>query len=438
MTFSPIKLNQHLPLNYSGIWWIALSGGLDSCVLLHAICALNLPVKLRVLHINHQISPNANDWREHCVTFCTSLNIPFTTVSVSVKNSGRGIEDAAREARYAVFAEHIRAGDYLFTAHHADDQAETLLLRLMRGTGSRGLAAMAKERILGQGILYRPLLSFTRAELEHYAHDNNLSWVNDESNANDHYDRNFLRNQVTPLLRERWPQFAQKWQQTAELSATTETLLQELASMDFASADSRPALIGSSICLEYVKSLSTARRHNLIRYWLRTQSLSAPEQQHLLQFERQIIGGREDAETQVSWGNIALRVYRKRLYSLHLADLPSKPYGSFEFAQSLFLNAGFQLSFERCVVSDEPLLNADLPNLQVRFRQGGERCRPAGRAHSQTLKRLLQDYGVEPWVRESLPLVYSGDDLVAVANLWICEGFQAKTGYRLSYARKVN
>lgn len=437
MTFSIAKLQPHLPKAHSGIWWIALSGGLDSCVLLHSLAALNLPVTLHALHINHQISPNANAWQAHCADMCARLNIAFTAIKVDVKNSGRGIEDAAREARYAVFEQHIKSGDYLLTAHHADDQAETLLLRLMRGTGSRGLAAMAQQRPLGQGTLFRPLLNFSRAELEDYARAQGLSWVNDESNADDHYDRNYLRNQVMPLLRERWPGFAGRWQQTAELCAANESLIEEFAAQDLELADFKPKLVGTSISLVYAESLSVARRHNLMRTWLRGQCLSTPEQQHLQQIEQQIIGGRQDAETQVTWGDVSLRVYRQRIYALPLADLLSVPDSSLEFAPAITLPAEFQFGFEHLESSDKPLLNPNLPNLHLRFRQGGERCRPAGRAHSQTLKRLLQDYGVEPWLRESLPLVYSNDDLVAVADLWVCEGFQAEgAGFHLNYSKK--
>lgn len=436
MTFSPAELRQYLPKTDAGIWWIALSGGLDSCVLLHSLAALQLPVSLRALHINHQISPNATSWQEHCADICARLNIPFTAVRVEVKNTGRGIEDAAREARYAVFERHVSVGDYLFTAHHSDDQSETMLLRLMRGAGPRGLAAMAQARRLGQGILHRPLLNFSRAELDCYAQEQALSWVNDESNANDHYDRNYLRNQVMPLLRERWPAFANKWQQTAELCAANEALIEELARQDLNLAGIKDELVGTSVSLDHLESLSPIRRHNMIRTWLREQGLTTPELHHLQQIEQQIIGGRQDAETQVSWGDVSLRVYRKRVYALSLADLPQVPKAAFEFGSVVDLSAGFRFGAELFKESTGILLKADLPNLHLRFRQGGERCKPVGRAHSQTLKRLLQDYGVAPWLRESLPLVYSGDNLVAVANLWICEGYQAEAGgYCLKYER---
>lgn len=436
MTFNPASLRNYLPRSTSSVWWVALSGGLDSCVLLHSLVALQLPVQLRALHINHQISANANDWQQHCKDLCASLGVPFIGVKVDVKNSGRGIEDAAREARYAVFEEYVAAGEYLLTAHHADDQAETMLLRLMRGTGPRGLAAMAQQRAMGAGTLYRPLLNFTRTELECYAQAHDMSWVNDESNSNDHYDRNYLRNQVMPLLRERWPSFAQKWQQTADLCAASEALIDELAAQDLVLADFKAELVGTSINLQYLAGLSTHRRNNLIRSWLRGQGLSTPEQQHIEQIDQQIIAGRQDAETQVTWGEVSLRVYRQRVYALPLIDLPLVPSVLPEFAPVIKLPSGFTLRFDSHEKHIKPLLKAGLPNLHCRFRQGGERCKPVGRSHSQTLKRLLQEHGVEPWLRESLPLIYSGDELVAVADLWICEGYQAESGgYCLKYER---
>jgi tRNA(Ile)-lysidine synthase len=440
MRFQLTDLAQYLPtISENETWWIAFSGGLDSCVLLHALVALRLPVKLHALHVNHQISVNANAWQQHCHSVCEYLGVPFLAVKVSVENVGRGIEDAARNARYAVFEQHLEHGDYLLTAHHADDQTETLLLSLMRGAGPRGLAVMARSRSLAAGVLHRPLLSFPRSELEAYARHHQLVWVDDESNNDDRYSRNYLRNNVMPLLQQRWPDFQKKWQQTAEHCATTEKLTDDMAKQDLALADVKSESLGISILLSFFTGLSLERRHNLLRFWLREQGLNAPTQQHLSQIEFQIMSARQDAKTQVDWGNVSLRLYRDRLYLLPLAALPNVEMFrsaiitfSPDIQSHLDLPNGDQLHFTKTSVSDTPLLKPDLPNLQIRFRQGGERCRPAGRAHSQTLKRLLQDYAIAPWLRESLPLIYSHDDLVAVGDLWICEGYAVEEGgYRL-------
>lgn len=421
MAFSSEQLRLYLPaINAnSAVWWIGFSGGLDSTVLLHALADLNLPVSLRALHINHQISPNADAWQAQCADFCARYAIPFYAEQVRVENSGKGIEDAARAARYQVFENNLAAGDLLFTAHHANDQAETLLLRLMRGTGPRGLAAMAAQRRLGVAHLVRPLLAFSRAELEAYAQAHQLTWVEDESNNDDEYDRNFLRNQVMPLLHSRWPEFKRKWQQTAELCAQQEIMLEELAQADLQSASPMAARIGQSIDLAALLNLSKARQQNLLRYWLRSLSYSTPEQLHWQQIEQQFFAGREDAQACVSWGNVALQRFRQRLYVLP-QRLPE-----------------LELQLVSSVNAEVTRLRADLPNLHIGYRAGGERSKPAGRAHSQTLKKLLQEYGLEPWLRDRVPLVFSGDDLVAVGDLWVCAGFVAQdneVGYELIWS----
>jgi len=420
MAFTPEQLRTYLPAvtSPSAIWWIGFSGGLDSTVLLHALAQLQLPVQLRALHINHQISPNADVWQLQCANFCAQYSIAFHAEKVRVENTGKGIEDAARAARYSVFEKNIAPTDYLLTAHHANDQAETLLLRLMRGTGPRGLAAMASVRILGAGLLARPLLHFTRVELEAYALAHQLSWVDDESNLDDDYDRNFLRNQVMPLLHSRWPEFKRKWQQTAELCAQQEAVMEEIAREDLVRAEPVAERVGQSIELDALLGLSPARKQNILRYWLRLINHTTPEQLHWQQIEQQIFGGREDSQTRVAWGNVALQTYRQRLYALPL-QLPE-----------------LELKFELRLSAIKPRLKTDLPDLQIRYRAGSERCKPVGRAHSQTLKKLLQEYALEPWLRDKVPLVFSGDDLVAVGDLWVCAEFVAaedEAGFTLTW-----
>ncbi|MEN0038844.1 MAG: tRNA lysidine(34) synthetase TilS [Cellvibrio sp.] len=418
MAFSSEQLRIYLPpIPASGaIWWVGFSGGLDSTVLLHALAQLHLPVHLRALHINHQISPNADAWQAQCADFCARYAIPFHAEKVRVENTGKGIEDAARAARYKVFEKNIAPHDVLFTAHHANDQAETLLLRLMRGTGPRGLGAMAAMRALGAGSLVRPLLHFTREQLEAYAHAHRLVWVDDESNLDDDYDRNFLRNQVMPLLQNRWPKFRHKWQQTAELCAQQESLVEEIAHEDLLRVAPIIERVGQSIDLDIFSSLSAVRQQNLLRYWLRLLNHSTPEQLHWQQIEQQLLHGREDAQAQVNWGDVSLRVYQKRLYALPLR-LPE-----------------MTLQFKLLDVDSKPRLKINLPDVQIRYREGGERCRPAGRAHSQTLKKLLQEYALEPWLRDKVPLVFSGANLVAVGDLLVCADYVAaedEDGYRL-------
>ncbi|ACE86149.1 mesJ protein [Cellvibrio japonicus Ueda107] len=420
MTFTPEQLLTHLPQPdpmAPSRWWVGFSGGLDSAVLLHALVQLQLPVQICALHVNHQISPHADDWQAHCEALAARLGVAFYAEKVWVINRGKGIEDAARQARYHIFEQYLAPHDCVLTAHHADDQAETLLLRLMRGTGPRGLAAMAGKRPLGQGWLVRPLLSFSRKLLEDYARIHRLVWVDDESNTDLHYDRNYLRQQLLPLLQTRWPGFQRKWQQTAELCAANEQLLEELAQEDLGCLDERAERLGRSISLDKWLAMSEARRRNLLRYWLRIQHFAVPEQLHWQQLQQQLTLAREDAQVHITWDQVSLRVYRQRLYVMPKHAKPG-------LLQWCTANQG------------AGRLRADLPTLDIRLRQGGERCRPAGRSHSQTLKKLLQEAGIEPWLREQLPLVYSGEELVAVGDCWICDGFEAEEGqpgYRLQW-----
>lgn len=447
MTFSSSALNALLPTDGSvNRLWVAFSGGLDSMVLLHALASLNLSVPVLALHVNHQISPHADAWQAQCAARCEALRVEFHAETVTVKNHGQGIENAAREARYAVFARYLQTGDLLLMAHHADDQTETVLLRLLRGAGLRGLAAMAQKRALGAGYLYRPLLQFTKAELQAYATAEQLQWIDDESNLDTHYDRNFLRQKIVPLLQSRWPQLQRRMRQTALLCADTESLLTELAAEDLTQSDVRTERLGQSLSLTALEHLSQARRHNLLRHWLRLQHLDIPEQSHLMQFEQQLMAGRPDAEAAVEWGHAILQTYRKRLYAMPRAlseqPLTPQPITLRGQTEEIALPGNGRLQFTYQDYSDSVmLLRADLTNLSVRWRQGGERCKPSQRAHSQTLKRLLQEYALEPWWREQLPLIFSGDTLVAAGDLWVCEDFVAPagdSGYLLNWCPGIN
>ncbi len=401
-------------------WWVGFSGGLDSTVLLHLLLSKNLPVTISAIHINHQISPNADSWQQHCEEFCRLLGVQCISEKVKVENQGNGIEDAARSARYQVFAKYLAQGDSLFTAHHADDQAETLLLRLLRGTGVKGLSGISAARVFNHAMIYRPLLSFSRADLLNYAKQHGLGWIEDESNFSEKYDRNYLRMRVMPLLQSRWPGMQKKWHQTAQLFAEAEMLLAETAIADLQKMDLREERIGQSINRVCFAGLSIPRQHNLLRYWLSSQGYSIPEQQHWQQIRSQIFSDKTDLNINVQWGNLSLRVYRNKIFALPLV-LPE-----------------LKLTMTRCIVdSSAKFLRADLPDIHIKNRQGGERCRPAGRNHSQTLKKCLQEFGLEPWLRDSVPLIYSENHLVAVGDLWVCAEYLAeekKPGIQLKWS----
>ncbi len=398
--------------------WVALSGGLDSCVLLHLLAGLRPRLPVQVLHINHQLSPHADQWQTHCETLAASHGFPFVCETVEVVGAGRGLEMAAREARYVVFERHIEPGDMLLLAHHRDDQAETLLLRLLRGTGLRGLGAMARVRPLGSGLAARPLLEHSRAELRAYAQSKDLQWIEDESNQQVDFDRNYLRHEVLPLLEKRWPDFARRWAETARLARDNECLLREYVGGDLNAADRRQERLGQSVALSYLAELSEVRRKAFLRHWIQTCGFSAPQQVHLEEVE-QFFEAAEDAGPQLAFGECELRRFNGRLYLLpRLMATSQQQNVPWDPAQPLTLPDNGRLSAIKGSIG----LRADR-QYRIGFRQGGERCRPYSRAHSQTLKKLLQEYRLEPWLRDRIPLIYAGDQLAAVGDLWVCHDF---------------
>jgi len=401
-------------------WWVGYSGGLDSTVLLHLLASANLSVKISAIHVNHQISANANLWQQCCEEFCRRLNIDCVSEKVIVENRGKGIEDAARSARYAVFEKYLKPDDVLFTGHHADDQAETLLLRLLRGAGIKGLSGISAKRRFGNATICRPLLAMTRDELLAYAQQHQLQWIEDESNFSEAYDRNYLRLKVMPLLQSRWPGMQKKWSQATSLCSETDLLLTEIAREDLSRLDNRNERVGKSINLKKFKSLSVPRQHNVIRYWLEINGYSTPEQQHWQQVDEQFASNETDVKIDVHWGNVSLRLFQLKIFLLPVV-LPQLSLIMKEVEQS----------------KTENLLKKDLPNIHLRSRVGGERCRPANRTHSQTLKKCLQEFALEPWLRDQVPLVYSNDNLVAVGDLWVCADYLAlpnETGLKLVWS----
>ncbi|MEM7294186.1 MAG: tRNA lysidine(34) synthetase TilS, partial [Pseudomonadota bacterium] len=214
-------------------WLLGYSGGLDSSVLLHQLAAIAQRPALHAIHVNHQLSPYADNWQAHAQMVCDQLQVPLTVITVPApENRGKGLEDAARAARYQAFESVLEEGDVLMLAHHQDDQAETMLLRLLRGAGARGLAGMPQQRVIGRAELLRPLLDRGRADLEAYAQANQLKYITDDSNDDTRLDRNYLRSEVMPMLASRWPGFARNWKHSADVLAATSEALDELAEID--------------------------------------------------------------------------------------------------------------------------------------------------------------------------------------------------------------
>ena len=392
---------------------VAFSGGMDSTVLLYALTQLvqhhSLPA-LRAIYIHHGLQEAAQFWPAHCQQVCDALQVPLSIVQVSVAPTA-SVEQAAREARYAAFAQHVQADEVLLMAQHQDDQAETLLFRLMRGTGVAGLRGIPMTRSLVQGHVLRPLLTVSHQQLLQYAKQHQLDWIEDPSNATDAFDRNYLRRQVIPVLKSRWPNMQQSLQRTAEHMHEAQQLLDELAAEDLQQAYIEPVLDWLNVpCLnlDVLRDLTLVRQKNLLRYWLAPFTL-LPDSAHWASWET-LRDAQLDAQPLWRLHNGALVRSQNRLY--WLADM--------------WLQAPTQLSLTvRCAGRYEVPGNGFLlvsghitTPLQVRYRQGGERLVIAGRGH-RDLKRLLQEQAIPYFMRARLPVLFIAEQPVAVANVSI-------------------
>lgn len=417
---------------------VAYSGGLDSHVLLHTLVALregqSIPFVLEALHIHHGVSSLADDWATHCQTVCQRLQVPLTVEQVSAKGSQASLENQLREARYQIFAEQLNKGDLLALAHHADDQAETLLLRLLRGTGPQGLAGMPERRKLGKGNLIRPLLAFSRADLEAYAQQHQLHWVEDDSNEDTCFDRNYLRHEVMPKLAKRWPHFRETFARNAQVVAEAGTVLGYFLERELERATGENN--GGLEC-DWLLGFEAALQRNLLRAWLKNLGLPLPGYKHLQQIIDEVIGAADGASPLLCWPGVEVRRFQGTIYALRpLAEHHSESVFYWALSQCLVMPGAGQLTAE--LFKGGGLLVPESATITVTFRQGGERCQIAGRAHSKLLKKQLQELQVPTWLRDRVPLVYINDDLAAIADLCICEGFQAspgQSGYVLKWRR---
>lgn len=409
----PIRLLQALsPWRHAKAWHVALSGGLDSTVLLHLLVQLRqthtLP-PITAVHVHHGLQAAADAWPAHCQALCDALNVPLQVVRVQVQ-AGASLERAARDARYQAFVTLTQAQEVLLTAQHRDDQAETLLFRLLRGAGVSGLAAMPRQRRLGEGYLCRPLLDVPRTELEAYAREQHLSWVEDPSNAQTAFSRNYLRQEVFPLLTRRWPQATASMARSAAHCVEAQGLLDELAQQDLQAGicATEFAWLGlSSLELAPLVGLSPARQRNALRHWLAAFS-RLPDTDHWAGWET-LRDARDDAQPVWRLGDGELHRAGGRIWWLSGDWLcqPAEPLVWERPDQPLILPNNGQLQ----LVGDIP----DGP-LQVSYRQGGEAMVLAQRGH-RDLKRLLNERGVPQFARGRLPLLYRQEQLLAVANL---------------------
>jgi tRNA(Ile)-lysidine synthase len=420
---------------------VAYSGGLDSHCLLHAAAALRLP-KLRALHVQHGLHAAAEDWLRHCRRESRALAVPFRALRLNLpRRPAQGIEAAARSARYAAFAAELRTAECLLLAQHQDDQAETFLLQALRGAGVEGLAAMAETAALGRGCLARPFLPLPRDELRRYAGQHGLRWVEDDSNADTRFDRNFLRAEIMPRLRRRWPGTDATLARAARHNAGAAEALRAaaLAALEQLRGDLPGTLNASALA-----ALPVALQAPVLRAWLRERGLPLPDENRL-RAAAALPALRADANPCVRWPGAELRRYRQSLHAMPpLPPAPHQPVAWSTRRPLLLMESGLMLHLRARPPRSPPgnapgkvlALNAAAltgTSLSIRFRSGGERLRPAGEGMSRSLKHLLQDWGLPPWQRERWPLLYAGEMLAAVAGYAVMEGFAALPGRPVKY-----
>lgn len=405
---------------FDSTYWIALSGGIDSVVLLHQLVSLrnNYSLKLKAIHINHNLQDSSASWQDFCKNLCAKWQVEFVSYDIQLKQKSN-IEESARRARYEVFKKCLVAGDILLTAHHQDDQAETLLLQLLRGAGPKGLSGMPKEKRLGKGLHCRPLLTSTRDDIHTYAKQHKLIWIEDPSNSNVNFARNYLRSDVIPVMKSRWKSFSRILARVADNCRETEVIIREVARADLALVRSHADNI---ISLTRLAMLSAARQRQVLRFWLRSLGYKVPNQKKLLQLQKDFLSAAPDRFPHTVIGNVELRRHRNLLYVLPCEQTNDEmQIYSWDLISPLQIN--------NMILSAKPIkgrgIKATSANVTVRFRQGGEKCQIKGKTHTQKLKKIFQEKKIPQWERDRIPLIYVGDKLAAAVDYFIADEFAA-------------
>lgn len=406
---------------------VSYSGGLDSSLLLHCLRCSRPAAALVAVHFDHGLHPDSVRWRAHCRAEAETLGVAFIERRLELAIApGDSVEAVAREARYAALADIAGADDIVTTAHHADDQLETVLLRLLRGTGVRGLTAIYAQSHCGPALLLRPLLEFTRKEIEIEARRLGIAWIEDPSNADTRFDRNHLRRHCLPPLQARWPAAGLAAGRLARQMAETEGLLAEIAAADLGPV----AASAGPIPLALLAGKSDARVANALRQALAMRGLPLPSAAQLAELQR-ALGARADAAPLVRWPGVEARVYRQQLYLAGQSELGAG--GTAAAGEAPFASPGHIAvdSVSRLSAGELRLVPASdgigIPDrwaragLDIAFRHGGERIRPHGHRQHKTLKHWFQEAGILPWMRDHVPLLYRDDKLIAIADLCLSD-----------------
>ncbi len=432
--FAPDHLRDINLENYSRMA-VAFSGGLDSSVLLHSLASIpEYHERVFAIHVNHGLSPNSETWTKHCKKFCSDLGITLIPLTIELKNSKIN-ENILRKARYKAFFSCLKKGDVLCTAHHQDDHIETILFRILRGTGIKGLAGIEKYSQVEDIDLIRPLISYSKKDLLDYANKFEVNWIEDESNEDLSISRNFIRKKVIPNLKnDNWPEYKNSISYLSTKAKEANEILDEIAYLDLKSCASESL---DQLSIHKIKKLSHSRAMNLLFTWLGLNTHLGVSNKLTDQVYKSIILASESSNPVVTFGkrgekgSFQIRRFNNFLHHLPLTEtevLSDKKVWKWNSDNPLKLPTGtlsMQVALGKGISTQ--LTEA---GISIKGRAGGERCKPQGRSKSQKLKKLFQEYGVPPWVRDRVPLVYVGDQLAAVSDLWVCEDFVAKQDER--------
>lgn len=413
------QLNHRFPR--PGRYWVGFSGGLDSTVLLHVLASLRerLRAPLSAIHIDHALQSGSSAWAAHCRTECERLEIDLCSLVVDASaGPGESPEAAARQARYRAIAETLGRGAMLLTAHHRDDQAETLLLQLLRGAGVEGLAAMPAVRDWNQGWHARPLLEFHRQAIRDWALARQLHWIDDPSNTASIADRNYLRHHVMPGLLSRWPGAVESIVRSAGHCADAAEAIRRQAE-----ADLGRALLADRIEVSVLRELPRVRARNVLRYWLRERRVPPLSLRRLNDALDQFCDAGADATVRIVWHGVEMRRYRDQIWLMNVPRQAVEKRPVDWVGEEMRLGPGLGLVRRRKVPGGIDPDRWEQGRVQIVYRYPGLRCRPGGRSGTRSFKKIAQEFGVPPWQREMLPVVMIDDRPAAIANCCVCQPF---------------
>ena len=405
---------------------VALSGGVDSVVLLHLLHSLQKKHRftLNATHVHHGLSKNADKWVKFCEKLCRDLSVPIDVHYVKLpQKKSLGIEGEARRLRYEKLLQ--SKSDLVVLAHHADDQAETFLLQLIRGAGVKGLSSMAHFDDARR--LWRPLLNTSRIDIEKYAKQHKLKWIEDESNLNTDFDRNFIRSKVLPILKNRFNHIIKVISRSSAHLAEAQNLLDDLAQLDLKKY-LKSINYNHKLQVKTLNKLSLTRAKNVLRYWLEMNDQLMPSKDLLDELLRQVLTAKKDATLKIELSkDYEIRRYKDEIYLVQKNQKTQKNYEIIWAGEpEILLPNGSKLKFKKVKGRGISFTKIKDKKIIISNRKGGEFFKPDSKRPTKKVKQLLQESDLPPWERENLPMIFVGNELASVPNFGIDIKFQTK------------